>query len=165
MTPVISNSRSVERALIEASLRAVPKGEVITYEDLSLAALCEIKTIWSLVGRVRDEISVDGFVFDPVKNVGLKRLTDAEISVGVSLSRRQKIHRQAKRGSRELAGITDVASLSEFERGSALVGRSLFGAICAVTTRNAVAAIAENVARTGMALPVGAAIEAFRDIK
>ena len=164
MTLSISRSRSVERQFVGDLLRGVAKGEIVAYEAMSQAAEIDIRSIWGVVASLREEMATDGYVFEAVRNVGLRRLTDGEISVLVPDMRRRKIHGQARRAACELAAIDFNAGMTESQRMSALIGQSLFGAIGALTTRRAISAIAEHVSKAGMALPVQDTIEAFRDI-
>lgn len=162
--PGIVSSRAYERQIIEGFMTRLGYGEVITYADLSDALSADVLGLRHLVTRVRDDLKSAGYLFEVVKNVGYRRMTDVEISTVVPASRRRKIRSQAKRGAQDLAAIVKPEDLTEQQRTAALIGLSLFGAIAAITTHKAIKAIAANVERTRNALPVAETLEAFRDI-
>jgi hypothetical protein len=159
---IIGNSRAYERQVFEERLRATEKGAVVTYGELSKDLGISAIRLRSTLSQVRQQIAVDGFVFEAVTNVGLRRLTDTDMAVAVPHSRRRRINRQAAMGMREMASIDlSSAELSKEQRATALIGRSLLGAIYAVSTHRAVKQIGQSVAKTGNELPVSATIAAF----
>lgn len=159
-----TRSRSVERQVVEDLLRSAGYGETIEYSRITSELSVPVSSVWHVVHAVRDAMKPDGYVFEAVRGIGLRRLTDEEIAVGVVGHRRRKIHRQGLKAMADAAAVMRPEEMSKNAQMSHLIGQSLFAAIAAVTTQRAVKAIAENVARTGKSLPVDATIEAFRRI-
>lgn len=153
---------SVDVRVVFDRLVQMRVGETITYADIK-----------DLIGRDgqnggrsviasarRKALNEHRMVFEPVRNEGYKRLSDADI-VNTAEHDMGKVHRATRRGARRIA-VVDFERLPNASKVKHNTYLSMFGAINAMTTGASVKALEKKVAETHEALPLAKTLEVFR---
>lgn len=162
----ITVSRAIERAALIALLREVAEGATITYPELSAAAGLDVRrdgkhALSAAREDVRDE---DRIVFEPVVNVGLRRMTQIELATVQPDRRRRRIQNQSRTELKELAAVRED-DLAAGERQQFLAHLAQAGAVAAIATHRALRRLIGFGTPDGKCLPVDQALSALREIK
>jgi hypothetical protein len=153
------NQAAVER-LVNALIE-MPIGSVLAYPTLNSIAGCDVTTgNRYLLLRARDKAEKDvGCIFEPVRSIGLKRLTASE-SPEVGLSTIRGVRRKARKGARRLQRI-DSNSLSDTERKRQLAYGSLLGAVAVMADGNKARTIAAIIIDPVTPIPPSSILQMF----
>ena len=157
---------ALESRLLADRLAAIPEGEypLVTYEELNEIAHCNVQgkgrcylaTARELVLREK------GYVFRPDRNVGIKRMTNLEISKGCSQERITHVRRTHKKGLREQATVK-IEDLPDNER-AGHIGRISLMALTVHTHGGAqVKKLEAAVNGATEKLPLQKTLEAFKE--
>ena len=110
-----SFTQSLESQTLSKLLAKAEYGAIITYEDMNASIKGDTQgQSRSALATARRSLLKSGFVFDSVRNVGLKRLHPAEISLTTPRLIR-RVGRAARKHAVEL-GTADISTLSSDEQ-------------------------------------------------
>lgn len=106
--------KSFEISIIKEQLREAKPGDVFTFSELSALTGKDLQgKDYYILKKALDELVEENLVFENIRNVGYRRQTDAEIAA--SLSRMERINRQANKGLMEKACV-NFNDLNSHER-------------------------------------------------
>lgn len=164
-TPIITSSRAVERAALMDLLRTIEPGATVTYATMSAVAKVAVQEQRHILAAARADLrDEEMIVFEPITNVGVRRLTEAERATIAPDRRRRRSFRQATIGLKEIRGLED-AKLSSGERQQFLGRLALLSAIAAVSSSRALRRVLEVSVPDSPALPVDQTLAMLADIK
>lgn len=154
---------SVDGRRLAERLNAVPIDTIISYAELSGVILRNVqKEGRSALDSARRQLQRESkMVFAPVKNVGLKRLTDSAV-VLTSQSTMRHINRSAKRGVQRLSCVQNFDGLTKEEMVRHNTSMSLLGVFYEITKAKSIRQIEAVVAVTQRVLPLADTLKAFR---
>ena len=154
---------SVDGQRLAGALRLAPFDAMISYEDLSILIGRNVqKEGRSALSSARRQLQREAaMIFEPVKNVGMKRLTDSAI-VATSQSSLRRINRTARRGAQRLGCVSNFAGLSKEEMVRHNTSMSLLGVFFEITKVQGVKRIEAAVAVAQRTLPLAQTLDAFR---
>lgn len=119
--------RSAESVLLEKRLLDVKPGEIISYDDMSAAAMCDVRAS-SLVSRVvRLMVRDHQIVFYTIRRQGIRRAESAEIVTSEQCTPK-RVLRMASRSMHRLA-TADYDTLSNEDKLKHSATTSALGAI------------------------------------
>lgn len=108
-------------------LRRLNKGEEVSYAELASIIGCEPQLEgYGYVSSARDILTREGYVFDIVAGIGIRRLTDPEIAA--SGKRRKRIRTQARRNLREKSNAI-LSALSQAQQAAVTSDLAITGTI------------------------------------
>lgn len=127
--------QSVDVRLVADRLRQAKPDEVIPYQVFNeiIRGDVQFKQAWVLMQARKVVLREDRMVFECVRGVGLKRLTDSGIS-GIGEQSIAHIHRHSARATKKMA-CADYATLGNEEKIRYNAHLSVLGALRAVTTK------------------------------
>lgn len=136
-------------------------GEQVTYQQLGAAVARPIvggdPHLQSALARTfRD----DGAVFDNIRGIGYRRLTDAEI-VQVSARDLDRLRRRSRRYAEKLTKVEHFEALPQQRRVEHNARLSIFSAIVSLTKARATKRVEDLVTVTGRELPFAETLAAF----
>jgi len=154
---------SVDGHRLAEILRQTPVDGLVSYADLSTSIKRNVqKEGRSALSSARRQMQREAaMVFEPVRNVGMKRLNDCDI-VRTSQSSIKHINRTARRGVTRLACVSNYAGLSREEMIRHNTAMSLLGMFHEITKVKNVKQIEAVVAVAQRTLPLAQTLEAFR---
>lgn len=153
---------SVDSQVIIANLRAMKKGDVIGYSDLSKLISSDVttKSRYALNTARRRVLMDDGMVFEAVRGVGIKRMDDTGIiSIGEQSERR--LHRLSRNAMRKLS-CADMDNLNNDQKLEVATHSSVIGAIAVITKPSKIRLIKAAVQQSEKQLPVNKSLEIFK---
>lgn len=141
--------RSDDHEILHHLLSAAAPGELIGYAAMKEATGKDVTGATPVLQSVLHRLlSEDDIVFQNERNVGYRRLTPEE-TVDAAEGDRARLHRHAHRNGRKLSTVDgDFATLDPEHRLRYATTASLFHAIAAATTKNALRLLERQVART-----------------
>lgn len=154
---------SIDARLLIDLLSKVGIGETVGYDTLSEAIGRDVRgTAYSQLATARRHLLRDKqMVFEAVHNVGIKRLSDAEI-VATGESAVGRVRRAARRGTQRLTSVQDFDALPNALKLKHNAYLSTLGAIGMLAKGSAVKKVEEAVSASSGALPIGRTLELFR---
>lgn len=154
--------RSENVSIIVSILAEKKVGEEVGYEELSAAVGKNVQreSRSSLSSAMRIVQNESGAVFGTIRGVGVKRLSDTEIS-RLAPSYLRRSHNAAKTGRNKLRKA-DTSNMSEAEKLTYYAGSSHLAMIAEATTERASKKVLIASNATGMAIPYRKAIEAIK---
>lgn len=163
--PEITNSRAIERAALADLLRTIEPGQTVTYTTMEAVAKCSLRKNRHVLAAARNDLrDEEMIVFEPITNVGLRRLTEAERATIAPDRRRRRSFRQATIGLKEMRGL-ETAALTNGERQQFLGRLALLGAVAAVASSRALNRVLAVSAPDEPALPLERTLSMLSDIK
>ena len=159
-----SFSVSIETTALIEAIKKMQAGDVLTYRDLTKLigqnVQDEVRHILTSARRIcqRDY----QIVTDAVPNIGIRRLTDVEITTG-GLQIFQRLRRAAKRGIDRITSVTDFDALPDAEKIRHNATISALAIVRHMAKPKSVDRIAGsvNTEHTGQ-LPIARSLELFR---
>lgn len=153
---------SPDASLLRKRLESVAVGETVPYTVLSEVIGRDIRERRSALMRARIILMREkGFVFIPVRKLGIQRLGDEQIArLGESYVRR--INKVALRGIRTLACVQNFDGLTEAAQISHNTGMSVLAFYRESSKRAAYAKVEEKVKAGNKLLPTAKLLELFR---
>ena len=119
--------KSQKTEAVMAALRSANRD--VSWEQLSSAAGCSLPELRQTIVNARRYLERDeGIVFETVRGVGLRRLSDAE-KIESAKGFTRKIHRTAIRGENRIGAVREMASLTNEEQLAATLQQTVFRAI------------------------------------
>lgn len=161
MKPTIQKL-SIDSQLIAERMMQVEIGQLVTYEVLSEVIGQDVTGDHGrgCLATARRMLQRDSqMVFDAVRGVGLKRLSDAEIVQSGARSVR-RVRSAARRGSRLLTSVGDFDSLPASDKLRHNATLSVLGAIEAISSAGSVKKVEQRVTAASP-LPIAATLAAF----
>jgi len=158
------SQKSDDARFLIQELKKIDIGETVGYEALAKA-----------IGRSREELSSplqtarralledDRRVFDTVRNVGLKRMSDVDI-VGTSAATASRIRRAARRGAMTLAAVSDFSALSRENQMRHSAAMSMLAAVAEMSTEKGIGKIESRLAASDRELPIAQTLDAFKSV-
>ncbi|RJQ28372.1 hypothetical protein C4565_03655 [Candidatus Parcubacteria bacterium] len=139
-------------------------GAVVSYADLTAAIGCDAQTKGrSAVNTARNKLQAEqGWIFAPIWNEGLKRLSDKEI-VDVGESTIHKIKRAARRGFKKLSQVADFEKLDADTRLRHNVTATLLSFVERAATKKTQGRIESAIEKANAPLPFHKMLEAFKN--
>lgn len=135
----------IEIEKLVAVMTATATGETVTYAALKAATSGNYKP-WALI-KARELVEREtGARLAAVHGVGIKRLAASDVA-GLGVDARRRVGKIAKRTSARLTGLS-YNDLTDDDRAKVNMERSLLGAVHALASGKAAAAVAPNT-RTG----------------
>jgi hypothetical protein len=152
--------KSNDTAILEAVLRDVQEGELITYAALTAAIGRDVrKFAKGCLSSARNILERDGVHCACVAGEGIKRLAPGEC-VDKARSQIVRARRSARRG-RTTIETTDFSRLSEDEKQSAVAIVAQSGAIELFGAKKAEKRLAQAATNTNEGIPLGKTLELF----
>lgn len=116
---------SAETSALIRLLAAAEVGQVVTYEAMSEAIGCDVRTRRGPLGTARKRVlDDDGIHTAAVRGVGVKRLSHAEAASTTLRSRLDRARRQARLGRKTAARLV-IGEIPQEERGPTLARASM----------------------------------------
>jgi len=161
MKPSIPEISVDSQALIKR-LKEIPKGETISYDDLSKVIASDVrgKSNYALKRALHRLVRDERIVFGAVHGVGLKRLEDKD-HVGIGQSAVRKFRRASRKAAEKMM-CADYDKLNNEEKLEFNTQISILGALSMVTKSNKVLQIREAVRKSQDRLPLNQTLEAFK---
>ena len=154
---------SVETRLLYQALVKIKPGEDIAYTTLTEAVGYKVEGGNShLQSAINQCFRNDGIVFDNIRGVGYRRLTDSEI-VDAATRDTDAIRRKSRKAAKRLASVSKFEALPPEKRIEHNARLSLFAAITSMSKQSSVDEIKSDVAAFGNQLPFAKTLEAFRN--
>lgn len=155
---------TVDTELLHKELRKAEIGEVVTYEKLSAVIGRDVRTCRHLLYSARRKATrEEGFLFEAVTDVGLKRLDNVGI-IGTGKDKIKRIRGLARRGLRNLS-LVQESRLSHEQRTDYLFTSSMLGALEGTTKPGAQRALRATVDENQEKLAMAKALEVFQGKK
>lgn len=154
------DTQTIERLLIAAEI-----GAIVTYTTLSAAIGRDVQRDArhiTLTAR-RRLLRSDHMVFEPVIDVGLKRLDDIGI-VGLGPSIVGRLRRMSKRGAEKLTAVRDFDALPNAAKVDHNVRLAQLGAIGHLSGARATRQLVGRVEATQRAIPLRECLSAMKAI-
>lgn len=153
-----------ETKVIIDMLKEAKDGDVISYEQiLEKTGRTSVKAIRSNINTARKALQDDGYLFDTVFNVGLRRMSDEEIATSWE-KRRKHIKKTAERSIREIGTVRNPEALSETKKYAHIIGQTIMATIRHTSTPKAVKQVEADVRAKQEQLTIGATLEAFKKV-
>lgn len=159
MKPAPSFELSPDTRFLRQRLHELKPGEEIAYAELGKLISKEVSGSSAALQSAMRGMRKDGYVFSPIRGVGVRRLTDAEI-VAASDGDIDAIRRKAKRGAQKLAQA-DFAKLNNKQQLSQVAKLSIMGAVAAMVTNRAVDAVEKAAGGQAGELPIKSTLKAL----
>lgn len=152
---------SADTRLIMQELEKVAIGDTITFKQLSAAVSRPKNEIRSNINSARAALLRDHqIVFDNVRGVGYKRLTDAE-TVESTTQDIAKTRRAARRGLIKIASVQDYSSLSARDQLAHSTRAAVLGAVTEITSGRGVKRVEKAASGKAGDLPFKETVQAF----
>lgn len=153
---------SVDSRLLHQALEKVPQGSTITYAELSALIGRDVQgAAYGNLTTARNKARKAMCVFEAVINVGLKRLTDAEIP-SLCDKMTDGFHRESGRTIKKLGCILDFESLPRDVQTKQNTALSMAGMLHHVTKPSQIAKVARRVEEITGHLAVAKTLELFK---
>lgn len=155
MTPIIATSTDAKT--LASVLSEITIGNVVTYQSLSEAIGRDVQSTsrGALATARKIVLKERRMVFDCVMNVGLKRLSDAEI-VAIGDKTRSHMRRAARNATRKIV-CADYNSMTKDLQVKHNTSLSLLGVIAEMATEKASTRLESHISKVGTELPVAKA--------
>lgn len=143
-------------ALYEKALKSAQPGEIIDYSTMSgvIGRNVQGNARHVLNSARRLALRKDGLVFEAVKGVGLKCLTDQE-KAHLAPPALKKMRLAAKRTSRKMASIKEFGSLDEKDQMAYNAGRLILGVVSTQTEEKMLEALKPQMANGSLSIVKG----------
>lgn len=154
---------SIDTLALEQLLLTVAISDVIGYDRLSAAIGRDVQAdARHLLRTARERVRrSQQMVFEPIVNVGLKRLDDVGI-VGLGGVYRGRIRRLARRGTRKLVCVGDFAALPNELKVEHNVSMAQLGAVAHFTGESTTKKIAGGMEASHKSLPLRECLDAMK---
>ena len=156
---------SVDARMLHQHLATIKIGEIVTWEAMSNIIGRPVSpgnSGYSALMTARNRAQNDeGFVFDAVARVGLKRLADVDIVNGGQAAI-DKMRRAARRGVKRLLSVNNFADLPNDAKIKHNTYASLLGAVVHMSQDARVKKLEAHVGNTQAALPLAKTLEIFK---
>ena len=156
--PVIS----ADSETLASLLLTVKAGEEISYQILSDSIHRDVTSTarGNLMTARRKVMREEGFVFEPVRGVGLKRLLDNEIA-DLGRGTLLRINRASQRGIQKMSCVQKFEDLTPAEKTKHNAAMSLLGVFYQVSKSKSIKKIESTVAIMQSRLPLENTLRAF----
>ena len=165
MTKKTISEISVDARLLHQRLTQAKVGDVITWDDLGQIIGRSVhpgEGGYSALATARNRVQVDdGYIFDAIAKVGLKRLSDAEI-VNTGQYAIDRVRRAARKGTRRLLSVKDFDALPNDLKVKHNAYASLLGAVAQISQSSKVTQLESHVQNARAALPLAKTLEVFK---
>lgn len=153
-----------ETKVIIEMLKNTRDGEMVSYKHmLEKTARYSVNAIRGNIQTARKSLQEDGYLFDTVFGLGLRRMSDEEIATSWE-KRRKQIKKTAERSIKETSTVRKPEALSEPSKYALMVGQTIMATIRHATTNKAVKQVEADVKVTDEQLTIGKTLEAFRKV-
>lgn len=153
---------SIDTRIIYNRLNEAAVGEVVSFKALGDALGRKVEGNCSHIQSALNRLLGEGVLFDNVRKVGYKRLTDSEI-VNTSEREREGLKRKARRAVKKLSCVSDFDALPNELKVKHNASMSGFGAIMAMMKPSGMRKLETAVQKASQQLPLAKTLEAFRD--
>lgn len=152
---------SIDTKMLSDRLAKCEDGETVTYADLSaiIGRNVQVEARGNLTSAMHRMLA-EGAVFGSVRNVGVKRLTDAEI-VGVGPEIIGRVRRAARRASAKLASVQNFEGLPPAAQTTHNMALSVLGVLAHITKPGTVRKLEARIEQGRQALPLQRTLEAL----
>ena len=125
--------KSADTAIIESLLRQTPEGDVLTYDEMSIALGRDVREFCkgNLYSARRILLNSDGIATDAVRGEGVKRLTSDGV-LGVAKSDCSRVRRASNTTLRKL-GTVDFETLVDSNKSEHIALSAQMGAVAMFT--------------------------------
>lgn len=123
------------RQLIDR-LSKLAVGEQISYREIMVA--CELASIQACRGYLntaRNSLRRDGILFEVIRGIGLRRMSDEEIATNCPAWRRRRIRAQGRGMAKDISAIKEFDALSDEGKISVYVAQTQSALIDKATGR------------------------------
>ncbi len=154
---------SIDAKMIYDRLIGAGVGDTVTYTELTnlIGRDVQDKGRGALITARRRARNIDRMIFGTVRDVGLMRLSDAEI-VETGEGTLRHIRRTARRGAQTVLCVQNFNNLPNEKKIQHNTFVSMFGVMAEITKPAKIKAIEKSVASSQAALPVAKTLEEFR---
>lgn len=155
---------SIDTQTLERLLKTCAIGDVVTYAALSDAIGRDVQNgARHILVSAERRVQREQMVFEPVRNVGVKRLDDAAI-VGTTAGTMDRVRNLARRQRRKLECVQDFDALPNELKLKHNVAVSVFGILGHITSDRQVKKLESKMtAQQHDALPMAKFLDAMRD--
>jgi hypothetical protein len=150
---------SPDTRFLRQKLRALGQGVEVSYADLGKEIGKEVGGGFPALQSAVRGLLKEGYVFSPIRGVGLRRLTDAEI-VSASDGDITSLRRRAKRAAKKLSSV-EYQKLTPAQQLAHTAKTSIMGAVASMTTDRAVNAIEKVAGGKAGELPIRETMKAL----
>jgi len=156
---------SIDTQTLERMLEATAVGDVVPYARLSEAIGRDVQTeARHHLNSARERLRrLREMVFEPVVNVGMKRLDDVGI-VGLGRVYRNRARNLARRGRKKLVCVQDFTALPNELRIEHNTAMAQLGAVAHFTGEKTTKKIAGTMVANQKTLPLKACLEAMKGL-
>lgn len=157
---------SIDTQMIYERLEKSAIGELVEYQELSALIGTDVQSKGRGYMETARRMAMrdKGMVFEPVRNVGLKRLADTEI-VRSGQAYISKIRRHARRGMRVLVSVQDFNSLPNDLKVRHNATASMLGAVAQFSGGAAQKRIEGAVEQAGQKISYAKTLELFGGVQ
>ena len=150
---------TADTAILYKHLTAMEPGDTVSYREMSTMLGREIRGDNShLQSALRAASRDSGAVFDCVRNVGYRRLTDSEI-VQTSAPRTARLRKRVEREGKRLAMVANFDALAINLKQDHNARVSVLGAIAQALKPKAIAEVRNHVSTSMETLPIAKTLE------
>lgn len=152
---------SADARLLRQKLAKVGVGEEISYADLSKEVSRDVTGCFAALHSARRSLlNSDQIVFEAIRGIGLRRLSDAEI---VDASERDitKVRRAAKRGAKKLLSVGDFSALSNEKQLQHTTRLSVMTMVAHAASDKGIEKVEKAAAGRSNELPIAETLAAF----
>jgi len=150
---------SADTRFLRQKLAEVKAGDTISYAALSEAVGKPVDGAFSALQSARRKMEKEGFVFSPIRGVGLIRLDDAGV-IDAADSDIAAMRRKARRSGVKLSTVSYDA-LPDGKKLAFTAKASIVGAIAAIATNKAVAKLEKAAGGRSGELPITETLKAL----
>lgn len=153
---------SAEAQRLAQRLSEVQPGEVVTYCELTTLIGLDVQTRGrGLLATARKHVLRDQqLVFEPIRNEGMKCLTDEEIAAS-GASHLRRIHNASRRGVKKLSAVKNFAQLTPVQQLRHNTSMTLLATFFEVSRAKNMQRVEHVVQHAGRALPLQETLKVF----
>lgn len=145
ITAIFSRPLAPETIEIAAILAAVTIGETIAYREISRIVGVDVIVRRHFLSSARRVVMRDNdAVFQSVRNVGLRRLSDIDTVTEIPGLRRRRIRTQSRNAIKEM-GTVNYSMLPEAKKIEHNLGVAIFGTVHQATSSKAIHALEKKI--------------------
>lgn len=151
---------SADARFLIQRLSKLRMGESISYAELTKEVGKKVTGSFGALQTAKKRLLEDeNMRFEPVRGVGLRRLTDGEI-VSAAKENISRLRKGAKSSSRKLFAA-DFSSLNNREQLNYTTHLSVFGAVASMTTQKGIDKVERSLGGRSGELPIAETLAAF----
>lgn len=158
----IPTQQSADTKMLTDTLRTVAVGSEASYDTLSARIGRNVqKEARGLLQSARSALLREGVRFDVVRNVGLRRMTDAEVARSGARGMRL-VHSAARREARKMTAVASFDALANEDKVAHNAAISVLGAVAHFTAPKQVQLIEAATGQAQRRLPIADSLDALR---